>query len=113
MKEQSYYNSIIAKHVEKGRIFRNVGTAYQGAHAIVGGKRCIVEPRMINFGLCVGSSDLIGWTEIEITPEMVGKKVAIFTAFEVKKKGKKPSPQQAAFLDFVSKSGGITEIKEV
>jgi len=107
MKEQSYYNSIIAKHVEKGRIFRNnVGTAYQGAHAIVGGKRCIVEPRMINFGLCVGSSDLIA-------PEMVGKKVAIFTAFEVKKKGKKPSPQQAAFLDFVSKSGGITEIKEV
>lgn len=30
------------------------------------------------------SSDLIGWTTITITPAMVGKKVAIFTAIEVK-----------------------------
>jgi len=30
------------------------------------------------------SSDLVGWTSVVITPEMVGKTVAIFTAIEVK-----------------------------
>ena len=30
------------------------------------------------------SSDLIGWTSITITKEMVGRKVAVFTAIEVK-----------------------------
>ena len=33
------------------------------------------------------SSDLIGITVVEITPEMVGKKVGIFTAIEVKQVG--------------------------
>lgn len=33
------------------------------------------------------SSDLIGITVVEITPEMVGKKVGIFTAIEVKPVG--------------------------
>lgn len=33
------------------------------------------------------SSDLIGITVVEVTQEMVGKKVGIFTAIEVKPKG--------------------------
>lgn len=33
------------------------------------------------------SSDLIGITVVEITPEMVGKKVGVFTAIEVKQPG--------------------------
>lgn len=32
--------------------------------------------------------DLVGWTKVEITPEMVGKTVAVFTAIEVKPEGK-------------------------
>ena len=32
-----------------------------------------------------GASDLIGFTTVEITPEMVGQKAAIFTAIEVKR----------------------------
>jgi hypothetical protein len=31
-----------------------------------------------------GMSDLIGWTKIQVTPDMVGKEIAMFTAVEVK-----------------------------
>ena len=64
-----------------------------------------------------GGSDNIGFTVIEVTPEMVGSKVAVFTAIEVKrdeKEYKKWSNQsdqrsrsQAAFLSGVSSFGGI------
>lgn len=51
------------------------------------------DGRVIRFGLGniskkvndqLKSSDLIGITEVVITPEMVGKKVGVFTAIEVK-----------------------------
>lgn len=64
---------------------------------------------VIRYGLCKGSSDLIGWTPIVITPDMVGKKVAVFTAVEVKKNkfGKyKATDLQKAFIAAVNKAGG-------
>lgn len=39
------------------------------------------------------TGDLIGWTTVTITPEMVGKNVAIFTCAEVKPKGFKVKTQ--------------------
>lgn len=61
-------------------------------------------------GLCEGSSDLIGWTTVEITPEMVGRKVAVFTAVEVKVPGKRPTAEQVNFLAQVRTAGGIAEV---
>jgi len=61
----------------------------------------------VQFGLCVGSSDLIGFTTKTITPEMVGQQVAIFTAIEVKTPTGKVSEQQTKFLSMVKKFGGI------
>jgi len=34
----------------------------------------------VRYGLVVGSSDLIGWQTVTITPDMVGKQVAVFVA---------------------------------
>lgn len=34
-----------------------------------------------------GTSDLIGWTTMTITPDMVGRRVAVFTAIETKASG--------------------------
>ncbi len=43
----------------------------KGFETIKPGDLVISEPRPFNAGLCKGSSDLIGWKSIEITPEMV------------------------------------------
>lgn len=56
----------------------------------------------IQFGLCVGSSDLVGFTMID------GR--AIFTAIEVKMPRKKPTKEQIAFVDAVVKAGGIATV---
>lgn len=56
-----------------------------------------------------GTSDLIGWKTIEITPEMVGRHVAVFTAIEVKDLGK-PTPEQQAFIRQVVEAGGIAGV---
>jgi hypothetical protein len=61
----------------------------------------------VQFGLCVGSSDLIGFQSVTVTPEMVGQKVAIFTAIEVKTETGKVSEQQTKFLNMVARFGGI------
>lgn len=66
--------------------------------------------RLVRFGLCKGSSDLIGFKTVTITPEMVGKQVAIFTAIEVKTPTGKPTPEQLHFVNRVKELGGIAGI---
>lgn len=66
--------------------------------------------RPLHAGLTKGSSDLIGWTVVEVTPEMVGTKVAIFTAVEVKTEKGKPTSEQLIFVDAVKKAGGFAGI---
>lgn len=64
------------------------------------------------------SGDCIGWIEVEVTPEMVGKRVAVFSSVEVKKEGYKPSGKrqldhhkaQSNWADMVSDSGGFAGI---
>jgi hypothetical protein len=55
-----------------------------------------------------GTADLIGWTSIEITPEMVGQKIAVFTSVETKRtQGGRTSDAQQKWCDQVTKAGGI------
>ena len=66
--------------------------------------------RLVTFGLCPGSSDLIGYRSVTITPEMVGQTVAVFAAVEVKAPRGRPTAEQTAFLDHVSAAGGLAGI---
>lgn len=70
----------------------------------------------VTYGLCNGSSDYIGWKSIEVTAEMIGRKLAIFVACEVKQPGKKATQEQKNFIAAVNFSGGIgvvvTSVKE-
>lgn len=62
-------------------------------------------------GLCApGSSDLIGWTTIIVTPDMVGRKLAIFTAVEVKTEDGVVDPDQYKFIDVVTEAGGFAGV---
>lgn len=76
------------------RLFRNnVGLARQQ------------DGRIIRFGMGVGSADLVGFT-----PKIInGNKIAVFTAIEVKHKGK-PTKQQLSFLSMVRDFGGIAGV---
>jgi len=94
------------------RIFRNnVGVAFQGEVAHESSGFITLEHyRRIRFGLYPGSGDLVGWKTIEITPDMVGKKVAVFTSIETKKKRGRASDNQLHWAHQVSVSGGIAGI---
>lgn len=62
-------------------------------------------------GLCIGSSDLIGRYTTTVTPQMVGKKIAVFTAIEVKKdRTEKPTDEQVNFVREVKEAGGIAGV---
>ncbi len=62
--------------------------------------------RMVRFGLCRGSADLIGYTTVTVTPDMVGQRLAVFTAVEVKTPTGRPTPEQTAFLKHIQDAGG-------
>ena len=70
---------------------------------------------VIRYGLCKGSSDLIGWTPVTITPDMVGSKIAVFTAVEVKldKHGKyQATKEQKNFINAVKANGGYAGVAD-
>lgn len=81
------------------RVFRNnVGVA--------------VAPKggIVRYGLCNGSSDIIGWHTVTITPDMIGKKVAVFVAIETKSEKGRASQEQKNFVERVQEAGGISGI---
>ena len=64
----------------------------------------------MQFGLCKGSADLIGWKQVTVTPEMVGQQVAVFTSIEVKTPTGRIRPEQQQWLDTVQAAGGIAGV---
>lgn len=70
----------------------------------------IRHARRLHAGLCVGSSDLIGWTPKNITEDMIGQSLAVFTASEVKTEIGKATAEQLRFIDFVNSHGGYAGI---
>lgn len=61
-------------------------------------------------GAPAGTSDLCGWRKVIVTPDMVGKPVAIFTAIEVKTKTGVERKKQGFFRRAVLRDGGIAGV---
>jgi hypothetical protein len=68
------------------------------------------QGRFVRFGLCKGSSDLIGLRSLEVTTEMVGQRIAQFVALEIKAAHGVVSPEQRAFLHLVRQLGGVAAV---
>ena len=66
--------------------------------------------RPVQFGLARGSADLIGWRTITVTPDMVGRRLAVFTSIEVKTTTGRLTPAQHAWLGAVRSAGGIAGV---
>ena len=66
--------------------------------------------RPVQFGLCKGSADLIGWKRVTVTPEMVGSTMAVFTSIEVKAPTGRLRTEQQQWLDAVQAAGGIAGV---
>lgn len=104
------------------RIFRNnVGQAWTGQTVRVTpsnaatirpqpGDILIRHPRPLNAGLMKGSGDGIGWSTITITPDMVGREVAVFTSAETKSSTGRVRPEQTTWHENVQNAGGISAI---
>jgi hypothetical protein len=82
------------------RIFRNQTGKYE-----------LKDGRWLSSGLCEGSSDLIGYVPVTITPAMVGRRVAVFVAVEAKgttgRTTKARAEKQTLFLDVVRAAGAF------
>lgn len=54
--------------------------------------------------------DRVGWHSIEVTPDMAGKRIAVFTNIEAKTLDDKLKSGQVKFHNQVLDAGGISEI---
>lgn len=98
------------------RLWRNnVGTGWAGqatkitsgnrqaiAQALRPGDVVIRQGRPLHAGLCVGSSDLIGYRQVD--------GVAQFVALEVKSATGRATAQQVQFLEHITSAGGCAGI---
>ena len=111
--ESNIYTRCVKRLSELGaRVLRNnVGTAWAGrSYRDKSGAVVIPQARHVRFGLAVGSGDGIGWHSIEITPEMVGRRVAVFVSLETKTATGRASQEQKDWFKAVHDAGGIAII---
>lgn len=94
------------------------GLGPKGVRKLEDGSVHILQARPISVGFTrpdgkpvVGACDLPGWTEVVITPEMVGCLVAVFTSIEVKRgDGGRTTADQVNWRDAVLRAGGIAGV---
>ena len=66
--------------------------------------------RLVTYGLCKGSSDLIGLRQVLIGPEHLGQTLAVFSAIEVKAPKGRLREEQRSFLELVERFGGYSGV---
>jgi hypothetical protein len=66
--------------------------------------------QLVSYGLCRGSSDLIGLRRLTIGPEHLGQSLAVFVAIEVKSERGRLAAEQQQFLEVVRELGGLAGV---
>ena len=110
MTERAIQNDILLAASGQGwTLFRNnSGIGWVGEVVrLKSGDLLIKNPRPLHAGLCVGSSDLIGWRPILVGPEHLGATVAQFCGIEVKTPKGRETKEQAHFREVANSAGGL------
>ena len=105
----------VQKAVPEARLFRNhAGLFWAGKVVRREGSNVLLQAaQQIHAGLHVGAADLIGWQPVTITPDMVGKTVAVFASLEIKTPGARRSDDKERWDDqerwsaTIAQAGGI------
>jgi hypothetical protein len=94
------------------RLFRNsCGVGWSGQLVSrIGDRVTLVNARPVRYGLTPGSADLIGWQQIAVTPEMIGRKLAVFASIEVKAERGRLTPQQDNWRSVLQSAGGAAGV---
>ncbi len=89
------------------RLWRtNAGIAWAGKIAEHTPRRLVlIDPHPVKLGP-PGFADLNGFTSIPVTPDMVGSRIAVYSAVEGKVGRRQATPEQRAFIELVRASGG-------
>lgn len=110
MVESALYNQYLLRATERGnRLWRfNVGLFWAGRSEDAGGGKVLLHgARRVQCGRA-GMSDCMGWTSVEITPDMVGNRMPVFSSIEVKPaKGGVERKKQEDWIAMVKLHGGI------
>jgi hypothetical protein len=110
MAESAEYSRYLLRATELGhRLWRfNIGLFWAGRDEDIGGGKILLHgARRVHCGKA-GMSDIMGWTAVKVTPDMVGKTLPVFTSIEVKpeKRGVE-GKKQADWIAMVKMHGGI------
>ena len=78
---------------------------------VYAGDVIIRNARPLHAGLCTGSSDLIGWHSVTITPEMVGRTMGLFLGVVVKRPGGHGATEERQrFISAIVRAGGLAGV---
>ena len=107
--ESAEIRRALGQHARHCRLFRNPRGLFWAGKVLshIGDTVTLIHASPVKAGLVDGAGDLIGWTTIVCTPEMVGKPIAVFTAPEIKTKAGRIRTEQRTFVDAVNGAGGI------
>ena len=99
--------TVFRNNVALGAVGKISWIKQAGTCRVQPGDAVVRNARVLHAGLFKGSGDLIGWTEVVVTPEMVGQTVAIFTSVEAKDGTGRSSTEQKTWRDNVKAAGGF------
>ena len=70
----------------------------------------VIGGRWRPYGLEKGSADLVGWTPVIVTHDLIGQKLAVFTSIEDKSEHDEIREDQYQWARRVREDGGIAKI---
>lgn len=99
VKETNISHNIMIDQAKRGVVlFKNVRGLFLS----------LDEKRKVKAGLLIpGASDLVGYKSVIITPDMVGKRIAILTTIEVKTQKGKAFDEQKYFIGKMKEAGAL------